>query len=593
VREVGPSGIITTIAGNSESSFSGDGGPAVAAQISSPTSVAVDGSGNLFIADFYNSRVRKVSPNGTITTVAGNGTIGFSGDGGPATSAMLYEPISVAVDGSGNLFIADSGNARIRKVSPGGIITTVAGNGNFGYSGDGGPATKAQLALSNFDEGEGIAVDGSGNLFITDSFNHFTVRKISAAGIITTVAGNGTMGFSGDGGPATSAQLNRPEAVAVDGDGNLFIADTLNARVRKVSPNGAITTVAGTDANFLCGSGDGGPATSATVCFPPGIAVDGSGNLFITEIGRVRKVAPNGIITTIGGNGSSGYSGDGGPATSAAISGGTNEDLSLAVGNTGNVYLGDAPANAVRLLTPTSETVLIGAVVDAASESAAPVSPGQIVAIYGSGLGSSQLAVASPTDGSFGTEVAGATVSFNGIPAPLIYTSATQVSAIVPYSISGSVANVTVSYQGAVSSALPVPVAASSPGFFTSNSTGAGQAAALNAIDNTLNNAANPVKIGAYISLFVTGEGQTTPSGVDGKLATVPLPSPVLSVTATVGGLPAVVQYKGAVYGAVAGLMQLNLQIPAGVTPGGYVPVVLQIGSASTVNGAVWIAVSN
>ena len=223
--------------------------------------MAVDASGNLYIADTGNNRIRKVSATGIITTVAGNGSAGYSGDGGPATSAQLDGPEGVAVDGSGNLYIADTCNNRIRKVSATGIITTVAGNGSAGYSGDGGPATSAQLSLP-----AGVAVDGSGNLYIADSGNN-RIRKVSATGIITTVAGNGSPGYSGDGGPATSAQLNQPAGVAVDASGNLYIADSSNNRIRKVSATGIITTVAGN--GFDGYSGDGGPATSAATQLAP------------------------------------------------------------------------------------------------------------------------------------------------------------------------------------------------------------------------------------------------------------------------------------------------------------------------------------
>jgi uncharacterized protein (TIGR03437 family) len=589
VRKVSTDGIIATVAGNGTSGFSGDGGPAINAQMAGSNGVAVDGEGNLFIADHNNNRVRKVSTNGIIATVAGNGTSGFSGDGMPATSAQIWGPDGVAVDGSGNLFIADTTNNRVRKVSTDGIIATVAGNGTSGFSGDGGPATKAAMWHPL-----GIAVDGSGNLFIADTTND-RVRKVSTNGTITTVAGGGNSGSAGDGGPATSAQLAYPSAVAVDGSGNLFIADEHSASVRKVSANGIIATVAGN--GIAAFSGDGGLATSASLTGPDSVAVDGSGNLFITDSfsNRVRKVSTDGIITTVAGNGLGGFSGDGGPATSAQLYllfSSTFEKFGVAVDGTGNVFVADSSNNAVRRLTPTNQSVLIGAVVDAASQSAVPVSPGKIVTVYGGGLGPSQGVIASPVNGAFGTQLSGTTVSFNGIAAPVCYTSSTQVNAIVPYSISGTTANVTVAYRGQTSSAFSVPVTASSPSFFTSNSTGAGQSASINAVDGTFNSAANPAKIGAYISLYATGEGSTTPAGVDGKLGSVPLPSPNLPVTATVGGIPAVVQYKGGSFGSVAGLMQVNVLIPAGVKPGGYVPVVLQVGDASTVDGAVWIAVS-
>jgi sugar lactone lactonase YvrE len=250
----------------------------------------VDGSGNLFIAD-ADGLIRKVSAGGIITTVAGNGTSGFSGDGGPAISASLalpgrFQTSGVAVDASGNLFIADVGNNRVREVTAGGIITTVAGNGTAGFSGDGGAATSASLSKPT-----SVAVDGSGNLFIADSGNN-VIREVSASGIITTIAGNGSGGSSGDGGPATLASLNgfMNLAVAVDAAGNLFIGDVYNGRIREVS-GGIINTIAGGGDPDL-GIGDGGPATSASLLYPEGIAVDAFGNLFIADWGDncVREV---------------------------------------------------------------------------------------------------------------------------------------------------------------------------------------------------------------------------------------------------------------------------------------------------------------
>jgi hypothetical protein len=249
--------------------------------------VSEDGSGNLFIADTYNDRIRKVSSSGIITTVAGNATSGYfndgSGDGGAATNASLYYPTGVAVDGSGNLFIADRYDNRIRKVSPSGIITTVAGNAIYGYSGDGGAATNAGLHYPT-----GVTVDGSGNLFIADSYNS-RIRKVSPSGIISTVAGNGTYGYSGDGGAATNAALTYPSGVSVDGSDNLFIAESDISRIRKVSSSGVITTVAGNGTDGY--SGDGGAATAAALYGPRGVSVDSSGNLFIADYSnsRVRK----------------------------------------------------------------------------------------------------------------------------------------------------------------------------------------------------------------------------------------------------------------------------------------------------------------
>jgi uncharacterized protein (TIGR03437 family) len=581
VLKVSPSGTITTVAGNGPCCGSSDGGPATTAQLHYPSYLAMDAAGNLYIAD---SSVYKVSPVGVITTVAG-ANLGSFGDGVPATGAVL-SAAGLAVDNVGNLYIADTSTSRIRKVSPSGIINTLAGNSTFGYSGDGGPAISAQLNYP-----AGLAGDSVGNLYVADSGNG-RVRKVSPTGIITTVAGNGTCCNSlGDGGPATSAQLNGPVSVAIDGTGNLYIADSGNYRVRKVSPTGIITTVAGN--GTCCGNfGDGGPATSAQLDVPESVAVDSTGNLYIADSGnyRVRKVSRSGEITTIAGNGVGAYSGDGGPATNAQL----YQPMGLTVDGAENVYVADYRNSAVRLLQPTNQSVLASVVLDAASESAAPTSPGKIVVIYGGGLGPSVLAQYQINNGVLANQLAGTTVSFNGVAAPILYTSATQVAAIVPYGLTGTTAQVAVTYQGQASTPLAVPVAASAPSMFTLNQTGAGQAAAINAVDGTINTAVNPVKIRGYISLFATGEGQTTPAGVDGKIASgLLLPQPSLKVSVTVGGIPALVQYAGAAPNEVAGVMQVNVQIPAGVQPGGYVPVVLQVGNASTTPGAVWIAVAN
>ncbi len=341
IRRVTPNGIITTFAGNGVPGFSGDSGPAIAAQLRSPRGVEADAAGNLLIAE--NGRIRKVTLDGTIDTVAGNGpTSGSSGEGGPATAARLDEPMGVAADPGGNLFIADVDNSRIRKVNPAGIITTVAGTGTSGFSGDGGPATAAQLGYP-----PRVAADSGGNLFIVDADNQ-RIRKVTPAGVITTVAGTGTSGFSGDGGPATAAQLADPVAVAVDAVGNLFIADNGNDRIRRVTPGGIITTVAGTETGGF--GGDGGPATAAQLADPLAVAVDAAGNLFIADTGndRIRKVTPSGIITTFAGSGLRGFSGDGGAATGAWLS----EPSDVAVDAAGNFFIADNGNDRVRKVTP-------------------------------------------------------------------------------------------------------------------------------------------------------------------------------------------------------------------------------------------------
>lgn len=335
----GPSGTIATVAGDGTPGFSGDGGPATSAQLSNPNGVALDGAGNLYVADFTNCRVRKVS-GGTITTVAGSSVCGFSGDGGQATSARLSNIYGVALDNAGNLYIADYGNCRIRKVS-GGIISTIAGTGLCAFGGDGGPATSADL-YAPFS----VALDSAGNLYIADTGN-CRVREVSGA-TINTVAGGGGCGFSGDGGAATSAALDVPTGIALDSAGDLYIADQYNCRVREVS-GGIISTVAGVGTGVVpegCGySGDGGSATSAELYYPEGVALDGAGNLYIadTQNCRVRQVSA-GAITTFAGNGSCSYGGDGGAATSASLSG----PIGVMLDGAGNLYIADSVNNRVR-----------------------------------------------------------------------------------------------------------------------------------------------------------------------------------------------------------------------------------------------------
>jgi len=330
--------MITTVAGNGTWGYSGDGGPATSASLYSPHGVAAGSDGSIYIADGNNNRIRRVEPNGIITTVAGNGTSGYSGDGGPATSASLYLPHGVAAGSDGSIYIADGNNNRIRRVGPNGIITTVAGNGTAGYSGDGGPATNASLGFPI-----GVAVGPDGSIYIADGRNN-RIRRVGPDGIITTVAGNGTADDRGDGGPATNASLGFPIGVAVGPDGSIYIADAGNYRIRRVGPDGIITTVAGngTYGGYI---GDGDPATSVSLSSPIGVAVGPDGSIYIADdvSGRIRRVGPDGIITTVAGGGTSGNRGDG-----SATNGLLGTPNGVAVGPDGSIYIAEPGISRIR-----------------------------------------------------------------------------------------------------------------------------------------------------------------------------------------------------------------------------------------------------
>jgi uncharacterized protein (TIGR03437 family) len=578
----GASPQINTVAGDGVYSFSGDGGPANGALMNVPEGVAVGVDGSIYFADSANNRVRRVAPGGAISTIAGNGTAGFSGDSGSGPAAQLSTPEGVAADGQGNVYIADSGNNRVRKVTPTGTITTLAGTGTAGSSGDGGPASSAALSTPF-----GLTLDGAGNLYITE-FSGDRVRKIAAvngaisgSSTISTVAGNGIGGYSDDGSPAVNAELNGPKAVAVDAAGDIYIADAANNAVRLVTAaTGKISTAVGTGAAGF--TGDLGPATAAQLTNPTGLGLDAAGDLFIADGStRVRKVYADGIIVTIAGNGSRGFSGDGGVATSAELSGPSG----IAVNSSGGLYVTDSANNAIRLLTPLTATLSIAAVTNSASNLIGSIAPGEVVTIYGSGLGPAQLAQMQidPVYNRVSDSLAGTSVLFNGMPAPMIYAWNTQVAAVVPYEVSGSSVQVLVEYQGQTTAPVSVPVAAAAPAVFTYNYSGMGEAVALNQ-DGTLNGPGNAAPTGSDVTLYETGEGQTNPAGTDGLLGSATPPAPVLPVTVTIGGQPAAVVSYGGVPGEVAGIMRIVAKVPSGLAPGN-AAVVVTVGTTQTQAG--------
>lgn len=339
---------VTTISGNGTPSYTGDGGQASAATLNHPDVVKIDKAGNLFIADEFNHVIRRISTSGVITTVAGTGISGYTGDNGPDTAAKLSRPSDVTFDAIGNIYITELGNAVIRKIGLTGIITTIAGTGTNGYSGDNGPATAARLS-----DPLGLTFDNSGNLFFSDIGNR-RVRKINTAGIITTIAGTGMAGYSGDGGPATAAAIRFGGYLTIGAAGELFIADYGNHVVRKIDHSGIINTIVGNGTNAT--TGDGGPATNAGLISVSGILVDHAGNMVLSDrLGYVlRMVNTSGIITTIAGTGFAGFSGDGGPARVATF----DQDLFCSAADAaGNLYIADRYNHRIRKITnPATET---------------------------------------------------------------------------------------------------------------------------------------------------------------------------------------------------------------------------------------------
>ena len=335
---ISPAQIITTIAGTGTAGYSGDNGPAVDCKTHFPTNLIIYPNGNILFTDPGNGAIRKINSEGQISTIAGNGTHGYFGDGLPATQSLLYGPRGIAIDKVGNIYISDGNIQVIRKIDTTGIITTIAGNSSTGYSGDGGPATNAM-----FNSPLGIVCDKYGNIYIADNTNN-SIRKVDTAGIITTIAGNGIAGFRGDGGPATNAQFRYPVGLAFDSRGNLFITDEQNGRIRKIDTNGIIKTIAGDGSG---GSGDGGPATNAGIT-PEGITIDSADNIYIYDGQNkwIRRINQAGIISRIAGDGNYGYAGDGENPLIAEFS----SIFGLAFDKKGNLYIADEFNNRVRFI---------------------------------------------------------------------------------------------------------------------------------------------------------------------------------------------------------------------------------------------------
>jgi uncharacterized protein (TIGR03437 family) len=607
--------------------------------------LALDASGNVYIADAFNRRVRKVSATGTVTTVAGNGTCcGHTGDGGPATGAQIGTPAGLAVDASGNLYISDIYNNVVRMVTAAGTISTVAGNGTYGYAGDGGPATSAE-----FRDPYGLAADGAGNLYIADTYN-YRVRVVSAAGTVTTVAGTGSCCFGGDGGKATSAFLDVPYGVAVDAAGDLYISDYGNSRIREVI-GGIISTVAGDGSGGL--SGDGGTGIGATLQNPWGIAVDSSGTIafadyynnalrLLTPAGTqpvlsiasvhtgsfapgqtgvtysltvsnaatagptagavtVTETAPAGLtLTSIAGTGWTCTAGAVCTRPDVLASGSSYPPLIVTANvaatapsqmtNQASASGGGAlaPARALDLTAIAAASMSAnapqptGGIANAASAGQATpsvVSPGAYVAIYGAGLAGAGNPSAATLP--LPATLNGTQASLGGLPMPLLYAGPGQINALVPQGLKPNASYPLVVTVGSVPSA-PVMLAVTElqPGIYTVNESGSGAGIVTSALTGQLINASNPAHTSDYLVVYCTGLGLVQgPNGEQAPADGAAAPSTTLfrttaALSATIGGVSAPVSFSG-LTPTFAGLYQVNIQVPAGVTPGGAVPLVL------------------
>jgi uncharacterized protein (TIGR03437 family) len=588
--------LITTIAGGGGGTlnghgYSGDGAQAMQAQLAQPAGLLFDSAGNLYVADQVNNRIRQiVLSTNIINTVAGTGTAGFSGDSGKATSATLNSPLGLAIDASKNIYIADTINNVIRQIATNGNITTVAGlyGAGYGFGGDGGAPSGAI-----FNQPSAIAFDSAGNLYIADTVNNRIRRAtFGSSAVIRTVAGNGAAAYSADNVLATLSALNGPRGVAVDAAGNLYIADTANNRIRKVDTRGIITTVAGTGtAGF---SGDGGPAAQAQLNSPRGIALDSAGNLYIADYlnSRIREVVNGNIATIAGGvNPVFGYGGDGGLATNALL----NFPSAVAVDASGNVYISDTQNNAIRQLTPIQSPPIInrGGVQSAGNFGAFfSAAPGSWIEIYGSSLASNARAwAASDFNGIYAPyKLDNTTVTIGGQYAFISYISGGQVNVQVPTTVGPGPQVLYLSTAAGTSAPYPVNINAVEPGLDAPPQFivgGKQYVAALlpdgsyvappGSISGITSRQAKP---GETITLYGIGFGPVTPDTPAGQIATG-LTSLNTQVQFMFGQTPATaVTYAGLAPAAV-GLYQFNVVVPT-VANSDTVPLTFTLGGVGS-----------
>jgi len=594
--QIAPSYTITTVAGTGVAGFAGDSAAATAAQLNFPNALALSSSGTLYISDLFNRRIRTIGTNGVITTVAGSGIAGTSGDGGAATAAQLGSPYGVAVDTAGTFYVSDALNGVIRKVTSAGTISLLAGTGVRGFAGDGAAANLAQLSLPT-----GITVSSTGIVYFSDTLNH-RIRKIGTDGIISTVVGTGDASFRGDGGQAILAALNHPEGLAFDTAGNLYIADTYNHRIRKVGTDGVITTVAGNGNNTF--NGDTGPAKLASLNYPKGVSIGAAGDIFIADTfnSRIRQVTENGRIFTIGGNGSYGdVTTEGGDATQAQL----RFPADVRVGTGGILYIADTDNSRVKLLTPVPQAPVVraGGVISLSGfGGSARAAQGSWVEVYGDALaaGTRPWAAEDFVDGQAPTSLGGTTVTVAGQRSYISYVSPGQVNVLIPDTVPAGQQDLIVTTALGSSAPYSVTVNRTEPGMlapasFSANSkqyvaalTPDGSAFILpeGLVDGVTSHPARP---GDIITLYGIGFGPVVP---DERTGTVARGAAVttLPVEVLIGGQRAFVNYAGIAPGSL-GLYQFNIVVPV-VAPGSAVPVTIKLGQQTSAQ-ALFTAIGN
>jgi len=581
-------GIITTIAGNGTQGFAGDGSSALNANMNLPFAAVLAG-GNLYIADQVNCVVRVVNSSGTISTFAGTTACGYSGDGGKATSAQLSKMEGIAVDSSGNVYIGDTGNNLVRKVSTSGTISTFAGTpGTSGYGGDGGGATGAFLNLPS-----GLVFDSAGNLYIADTGNN-VIRKVAAStGTITTYAGSFANGktYAGDNGPASKAGMYAPVGVAIDASGNLYVADSNNNVVRKVSTNLIISTLAGNGNSGF--SGDGGTPAFAKLNHPNGVAVDSSGDVYISDTlnSRIRLVSPNStIINTVIGTGQQAYFGDNGPGLQAAV----NHPAGLSFDTSGNLIIADTNNSVIREFVPggssgSQPVISPGGVLTAGQfGGSSTVAPGAWIEIYGSNLANTTTDWSNSFQGlNAPTTLGNTTVTIGGLNTVIEYVSPGQVNVQAPFALNPGSQAVVVSTAAGQSANYSVNVTNTAPGLYAPGIFSVGGKQYVGALhqDGTwvmpagavAGITSSPAKAGETVTLFGVGFGQVNPTQTYGQTVQN-LNSLTTALTMFFGPAQGTLTYQGLAPNFI-GLYQFNVTVP-NVASGNLVPLTFILGNA-------------